>query len=362
MSNELVSVVIPTYNRAYCVGRAIDSVLAQTHRNVDVLVIDDGSTDDTARQIHARYGHELRVRYFWQANRGVSEARNTGLRNVRGEFVALLDSDDIWHPWKLEAQLAAFRNLPEVGMIWTDMEAIDPEGNVFDPRHLKTMYDAYQRFSEDDLFTSRYPLSNFAPQLGRLARDATVFVGDIFSQMIAGSLVHTSTVLLRRERLNKVGFFNPELRYLGEDFDFHLRTCREGPVALIDVSSIQYQRGLGDHLTRPEHRVHLALHFLKVILPYIQNDRDRIHLSDETIDSILSETHQWIGEAALNAGKMDLAREHLWECLRKNWFQPHNAGLFLMSCLPSGVESAVRRGYRFCKSHLNGNSQVAQSV
>lgn len=359
MSNELVSVVIPTYNRAYCVGRAIDSVLAQTHRNVDVLVIDDGSTDDTAKLIHARYGHELRLRYFWQPNQGVSHARNTGLRNIRGEFAALLDSDDFWHPWKLEAQLAAFRNLPDIGMIWTDMEAIDPAGNVIDPRHLKTMYDAYQRFTEDDLFPDRYSLREFAPQLGRIANDAQVFVGDIFSQMIAGSLVHTSTVLMRRERLKQVGFFNPELKYLGEDYDFHLRTCRAGPVGFINVSSIQYQRGFGDHLTRPEHRVHLALHFLKVILPYIENDRDRIHLSDQTIDSILAETHQWIGEAALNAGEMQLAREHLWKCLQKNWRQPHNAGLFLMSCLPPQIESAMRRGYRFCKSRLHGKSQVA---
>src|SRR5687768_1729437 len=131
MVSGLVSVVIPTYNRAYCVRRAIDSALAQTYPHLEVIVVDDGSTDGTAELMRTAYGHDGRVRYHRQANGGVSAARNRGIALARGEYVALLDSDDRWKPWKLQAQVACLEHAPDVGMVWTDMEAVDPDGKVF---------------------------------------------------------------------------------------------------------------------------------------------------------------------------------------------------------------------------------------
>src|SRR6185436_10196720 len=114
MQAPLVSVVVPTYNRAYCLARTIDSALGQTHPSVEVIVVDDGSVDETAEMVAARYGSDARVRLIRQANAGVSAARNTGLRVARGDYVALLDSDDVWEPWKLELQVACMRARPEV--------------------------------------------------------------------------------------------------------------------------------------------------------------------------------------------------------------------------------------------------------
>jgi GT2 family glycosyltransferase len=108
----LVSVVIPNYNRAYILGRTIDSVLQQTYRPVDVIVIDDRSTDDTRRLVEA-FGSA--VRYFYQINAGVSAARNRGFREARGEFVALLDSDDSWCSWKLRGAGAFDAVVPRSG-------------------------------------------------------------------------------------------------------------------------------------------------------------------------------------------------------------------------------------------------------
>ena len=109
MQAPLVSVVVPTYNRAYCLARTIDSALGQTHPSVEVIVVDDGSVDETAEMVAARYGSDARVRLIRQANAGVSAARNTGLRVARGDYVALLDSDDVWEPWKLELQVACMQ-------------------------------------------------------------------------------------------------------------------------------------------------------------------------------------------------------------------------------------------------------------
>ena len=104
-----VSVIIPTYNRAALVCKAIDSVLEQTFSDYEILVIDDGSTDGTESAV-AGYGQ--RVRYFWQENRGMSAARNRGIDLARGEYLALLDSDDLWMPFKLELMVAVLDRFP----------------------------------------------------------------------------------------------------------------------------------------------------------------------------------------------------------------------------------------------------------
>ena len=145
MSTEQVSVIIPTYDRADCVTRAIDSALAQTHADVEVIVVDDGSTDDTAALVRDTYAGEPRVRYTRQENRGVSAARNRGIRLARGAYMALLDSDDAWEPFKLELQLACLDAFPDAGMVWTDMKAVGPAGEVVSEHHLRRFYSALTR-------------------------------------------------------------------------------------------------------------------------------------------------------------------------------------------------------------------------
>jgi glycosyltransferase involved in cell wall biosynthesis len=123
----LVSVVIPAYNAAWCVGKAIDSVLAQDFKDFELIVVDDGSTDDTA-SVLAGYGDAIRVVH--QANGGLSKARNTGIGMAQGEFVAFLDADDWWLPGKLRQQVALMRQNPRLGFSSTAARVQDPEGNL----------------------------------------------------------------------------------------------------------------------------------------------------------------------------------------------------------------------------------------
>lgn len=309
-SNELVSVVIPTFNRAYCIAATIDSVLAQTHQAVEVVVVDDGSTDGTAELVAKRYAGDERVRYIRQTNQGVSTARNTGFQHARGEFVALLDSDDLWYPHKLAAQLAVFRAHPEVGMVWSDLAAIDMDGRQMSPRYLRTMYHAWSYFRDDDLFATRERLGDLSRELSESFGDAVVRTGMIYSQMIMGSLVHTSTVLMRKSRQEQVGGFQSQYRNLGEDYDFHLRTCQAGPVGFIDLSLIDYRRGNPDRLTRSGHHLDAAQNFLRVIEPHIRDNRAAITLSDAMLNEVLAEAHFWIADVAWTRGDMPLARTH----------------------------------------------------
>lgn len=125
MKTGLVTVVIPNYNYAGYVGEAIESALNQTYPNVEVIVVDDGSRDGS-RSIIESFGD--RTRSIFQQNAGVSAARNTGAAAGHGEFLAFLDADDVWMPQKLEKQVAAFRERPEIGLVHVAVEEIDGEG------------------------------------------------------------------------------------------------------------------------------------------------------------------------------------------------------------------------------------------
>ena len=111
MNSLLVSCIIPVFNGERYLREAIDSVLAQTHRSLEIIIVDDGSADGT-RAVVANYGDQ--VLYLWQSNAGPAAARNLGLSVATGEFVAFLDADDLWHAEKLELQMARFAARPEL--------------------------------------------------------------------------------------------------------------------------------------------------------------------------------------------------------------------------------------------------------
>jgi glycosyltransferase involved in cell wall biosynthesis len=127
MARPLVSVVIPAYNAAGFIGETLDSVRAQTVRDLEVLVVDDGSTDGTAGLVRRRYPE---VRLFTQANQGAAVARNTALDHARGDWIAFLDSDDLWQPAKLERQLAHAERNREAAVVHTGFRYLLPDGST----------------------------------------------------------------------------------------------------------------------------------------------------------------------------------------------------------------------------------------
>lgn len=131
MKDMLVSVIIPNYNYARFLREAIDGVLNQTHPNVEIIVVDDGSTDES-RDVLESYG--TRIDTIFQKNEGVSSARNNGVRASRGEFVAFLDADDSWRREKLERQVQRFAREPELGLVHVGVRDIDADGNVLEER------------------------------------------------------------------------------------------------------------------------------------------------------------------------------------------------------------------------------------
>jgi glycosyltransferase involved in cell wall biosynthesis len=296
MHRPLVSIIIPTYNRAYILGPTLDSVLAQTYENYEALVIDDGSTDNTA-QLVADYSRlNPRIKYFRQDNAGVSAARNHGMGLAQGDYLAFLDSDDIWKPWKLALQVDLLEKLPECIMLWTDMETIDEQGNFIEQRYLRKMYSAYKNQPDVFPFDNQSPLKDLLSNvpLG-VPFETRVSHGNIFHPMLKGNLVHTSTVLFRRCRLTAAELFSEKFRHAGEDYHFHLHTCKLASVAYLDCSTIEYRLGLEDRITHPRNNLRFSLAYLETVKPFL----DDVSVSSSMRAEILHESYQWIGEQYL---------------------------------------------------------------
>jgi glycosyltransferase involved in cell wall biosynthesis len=356
MDDELVSVVLPTYNRAYCICRAIDSVREQTYRNWEVVLVDDGSTDDTAALIASTYGEDSRIRYVYQSNAGVTVARNTGIRETKGDYVAFLDSDDIWKPWKLEAQLACFRFFPQTGMVWTNFAAVDVDCKVVNPRYLTTMYSAYRFFpSFEHLFRDSRALSDVVKSGSGIEADARVYIGNVYASMLRGNLAHTSTVMLSRERIAKVTQFDETLTLSGEDYDFHFRTCKWGDVCFIDAPSTLYQLGFDDRLTK--HSKQIAQNFLKTVEKAVALEKGTETFPPAMIDEVLAEAHAWIASELFKIEDDPGVRQHALDSLRHKPWQPRLIVLFAVALVPRVISNPLLRSYRNSKSMILGHTR-----
>jgi len=210
MNHPLVSVIIPTYNRAWTLEAAVDSVLAQEYPNVEILVVDDGSTDETPALLD-RYGDTIRVLTI--ENGGVSRARNHGIAASTGEFIAFLDSDDSWLPGKLTEQVGFFEKNPEALICQTEEIWIRNGKRVNPCKHHKK------------------------PS------------GDIFEASLHLCLVSPSAVMMRRSLFDTVGLFDESLPAC-EDYDLWLRIACRYPVYTTPSPLVVKHGGHDDQLSK----------------------------------------------------------------------------------------------------------------
>ncbi len=218
-------------------------------------------------------------------------------------------------------------------MIWSDTAAVDADGALVSPRHIRTLYRRHREIRLDDVMEA-------TPVTPPGSDAVSLWWGDLYPTMIHGNLVHTSTVLLTRERLEAVGGFDESLVETGEDFDFHLRTCREGPVAFIDASTAIWRQGAPDQLTRPDLMVRMARNYAATIEKAMRDDPGRI--PEREFRNALAGAHGWLGEELLEVGSAPEAIIHLRAAMRGR-HRIKTTALLLLSKLPIGVRDPVRR-------------------
>jgi len=215
MNTPLITVVIPAYNAAGTLAETLDSVLAQTYRNIEVLVVDDGSTDATAAIARDYARRDARVFLLEKANGGVASARNHGLAAARGDYVAPVDADDLWHPAKLDRQMAVMlAGGPDLGLVYTLFRAIDEQGDI-----LWTQ----PRFTCEGRVLARHVYVNFIGQ--------------------------GSSLLMRRGAALQAGAYDPTLRDAGaqgcEDYLLQLRIARRYRFGCVPEYLVGYRQVAG---------------------------------------------------------------------------------------------------------------------
>ncbi len=234
-----VSVIIPAYNCEKFIHQTITSALNQTFKDIEVLIVDNGSTDGTAEIIKSI--KDSRVHYFWQENRGVSSARNTAIKNSNAEFIALLDHDDLWMPDKLEKQLRLFEENPNLGLVFSDT--------------------IYFEDSRGDLYSS---FSLIKP-----------YRGNVFRQLLRENFILVATVLIRKDALLSLEEWFCENMGMVEDYDLFLRLAYRYEFDYIDEPLAKYRlhsrqsSNVRNYLTIPE--LKLVLERLKAFIPQFKS-------------------------------------------------------------------------------------------
>ncbi len=219
MNDPLVSIVIPAFNSARTLRSSVESAISQTEQNFEIIIVDDGSNDDTLTVGEAIAAQDPRVRVISQTNAGASAARNTGIMAACGKYVALLDADDLWLPHKLESQLAVLNSGSGGNAGWCGVYYVDDDLNVLDFRPC---------LDSDDMFLDILRFRNQSQWM--------------------------STLILERKIFDEVGFFDTDLAMI-EDWEFMLRLSKhcdlkniEAPLTLYRVYEGNRSKAWGMHI------------------------------------------------------------------------------------------------------------------
>ena len=208
-----VSVIIPTYNRAHLIGRAIKSVLSQTYEDFELIIVDDSSTDNTEDIIRQFQEKDKRIKYIkHEKNRGGSAARNTGIKSSKGEYIAFLDSDDEWLCEKLEKQIRLFSSIPtKVGVLYCRAYDFDDDTGIEELR-------------------------------------SCLFEGDVRIELFRGWCPSTTLLMVRRQCFDAIGFFDEQFSS-HQEHDLCLRLSRVYDFAYVDEPLVRVHNHLGNRIS-----------------------------------------------------------------------------------------------------------------
>jgi glycosyltransferase involved in cell wall biosynthesis len=302
--SPLISVIIPTYNRRELLERAVRSVLAQTYRNIELIVVDDASTDSTKKMVGAM--HDERLRYIrHKSNLGAAASRNTGIKAARGDYIAFQDSDDEWMAEKIEKQMGMFLDSPpETGVVYCGF------------------------FRQREGKKTRIPSKKFTQR-----------EGEIFQPLLLGYyLVGTPSVIIKKEVLEKVGLFNEDYPAL-EEWDLWLRIAKEYRFQFINEELlVSYQTPESLSVNRPL--------FLNGYLQLLKDHREELNNHPKALSNLYIE----IANQFCHTGKSREGRRYFYYAFKKNiWDIRSISGLFF-SLFGSNVYSGLVR----LKNRLTG--------
>jgi len=326
--NPKVSVIIPAYNCARYIAEAIDSVLAQTYQDFEIIVVDDESTDGTGEVVR-RYGD--RVRYIRQKNRGPSGAKNTGIQAARGEYVSTLDGDDLWMPERLEKLVPLLDQQPELGFVYGDCYRIDETPDRIQPRTAFQIHGGARR-------------------------------GWVLERLVMVNFVPSQSVLIRRRALDTVGLFDESYR-IGEDWDLWLRLAARYPVDFIpDVVAMRRQHA--QNITNNSD-VTMMSNAVSILNHLKQREPEAVARIRHAHNRALARAHFLLGVACVNSGDRRRGRVEIARSLRYAPINMKAYGWWLLSWFGSdalrGLRHLKRRFKQTTSSTETGVNAIVRS-
>lgn len=281
-----VSVIIPAYNAEAFISETIDSALAQTYQDLEIIVVDDGSTDNT-RRVLQQYGDQ--IRYVYQRNSGVSMARNTGISIATGEYIALLDHDDVWLPEKLEKQVKILDADPDIALVYSDTYLMDFNGTL-----LGRGFDGDQ------------------PHRGR-----------VLPELFLNNFVPCLTAVIRKQVLDKVGLFRPDLHVV-EEYELFLRIAELYQVDFVHAPLAKYRVHETSFVSRnPELRFQESI---VVAEECLERNPDLRRTLGRKVRQKLANLHYSLGRICLSKTKRGEARKQFARSLTR---YPYHAKPYL---------------------------------
>lgn len=252
MDNNLVSVIIPTYNSAATILETINSVLTQTYSNLEAIVINDGSTDNTLKLLEIIKDSRLKILSF--SNGGLSTARNRGIKHSQGEYIAFLDADDSWTSDKLELQVAALQKHPQAGLAYS--------------------WVYFQYPTEKDSY----------------ADTSCFFTGNVYSDLLLKNFLYNgSNALVRKKVIDDIGLFDSQLKAV-EDWDFYLRIAAKYDFVLVPQVQINYRQSVSSMTGN----INLMEHYLKTVIEraFVVAPQELQHLKNQSFGW----THKYLAQ------------------------------------------------------------------
>lgn len=298
----IVSVIIPAYNAEQYIAETLASVVNQTLKDIEVIVVDDGSKDNTAQAVSAFPD----VRYVRKTNGGVSAARNHGASLATGEYLAFLDADDIWHPDKLRQQVQALSQHPESDLCRTNSS------------------------------TKSESLAQF--RQAKISTDADYIVEPDLAPSFLEPYFTTSTVMVRRSAFDRVGGFDPKLR-IAEDIDFYLRVLAPAPTVLFMKESLVYKRPVEGSLGDDSAAGYVQL--LDVYHRFLtDHPQARQNLGRTVIDKAFYHLYTCLARSMMWVGRNREARSAAIHAM-KHGPRKLACQLFLEACIPAEVKRTL---------------------
>lgn len=312
--NATVSVVIPTYNRAHLIRRAIESILAQTAPGIEIIVVDDGSRDNTADVI-AEYGS--RARYLRQENAGVGAARNAGIRLCTGRYVAFLDSDDYWLDFKIELQCRLLEAIPEAAFTFSEFMVEKDDGSR---RHDGSRQWLAEPIDWAEMYGRTLRWRDWNVQVAGAPADFPVYVGSMYRHFLRSAFVLPTTAMVRRDALE------PSIRFtervaIFEDWEFFARLSRRHPAVFADVETAINSGHSGPERVTRCSQLSKAESYLRMVRSVWKSDAEFLRASSEVVQRAEERALLAIAREALLDGRADVAGSAL-----DQWRQLPNMG------------------------------------